>query len=274
MVKIKVINIFRYLAILIALILSLLPVFVVILNSFKSPAELQKLSMSFFFKPTLDNYIDIVRECEFLFQLKNTLFMVIVTVSLSAIIGIPAAYSLSRAKILFKNWIMFFVLLVRFLPYIMFIIPLFILMTRLGISGTQFSLFLTMMMIPLPITIWLMKGFFDDIPVDVEEAAYIDGSSRFGAFLRIVIPSATPGIAAIIVLSTIFTWNQLLIPLIMAGSESRTVIIGLLQFIGGETCFARVGLMSAWIVGIIVPAIIISLIVNKYMVKGFTQGVD
>ncbi|GAF80329.1 unnamed protein product, partial [marine sediment metagenome] len=98
MVKIKITSLFRYLTILIILVFTLFPLIVVLLNSFKDAAELQKLSMSFIFTPTLDNYIGIVKEYEFLTQLKNTLYMVIVTVSLSTLVGIPAAYALSRAK--------------------------------------------------------------------------------------------------------------------------------------------------------------------------------
>jgi multiple sugar transport system permease protein len=229
---------------------------------------------SFIFTPTVDNYSVIVSKYDFLPQLVTTLYITIFTVLAGAVIGIPAAYALSRARILFKKAIMFFILLVRFLPYIMFIIPLFILMTRLGLTGTHFALFLTLMMIPLPIIIWLMKGFFDDIPVDSEEAAFIDGANRFQAFWRIALPSAAPGIAAIVVLSFIFTWNQFLIPLIMAGRETKTIIYGMNKFMGGETWAERTGPMSAWIVAVVVPVVIISLLVNKYMVKGFTQGID
>ena len=156
----------------------------------------------------------------------------------------------------------------------MFIIPLFILLTRLGLSGTNFAMFLTLTMIPLPIVIWLMKGFFDDIPTDSEEAAYIDGATRFQSFIKIVVPSAAPGIAAIVTLTFIFTWNQFLIPLMMAGRETRTVILGLAQFMGGELVTERTNLMAAWTAGVVVPVIIIALIVNKYMIKGFTQGID
>jgi multiple sugar transport system permease protein len=232
------------------------------------------LTPSFVFKPVIDNYRIIIQENDFLRQLRTTLFITSFTVIISALIGIPAAYALSRARFLFKKWIMFFILLVRFLPYIMFIIPLFILMTRLGLSGTHVALFLTLLMIPLPILIWLMKGFFDDIPVDSEEAAYIDGATRLQTFFRITLPSATPGIAAIVVLSFIFTWNQFLIPLIMAGRDTRTIIYGLTRFIGGETWALRLGPMSAWIVAVVLPVVLISLLVNKYMVKGFTQGID
>jgi multiple sugar transport system permease protein len=246
----------------------------VVLNSFKTAVELQKLVPTFIFTPITDNYKVIVNEYDFFPQLSTTLYVTIFTVAMSSIIGIPAAYALSRARFLFKKYVMFFILLVRFLPYIMFIIPLFMLMTRLQLSGTHFALFLTLTMIPLPIIIWLMKGFFDDIPVDFEEAAFIDGANRFQAFWRIALPSAAPGIAAIVVLTFIFTWNQFLIPLIMAGRETKTIIYGLTRFTGGEAWAERTGPMSAWIVAVVIPVVIISLLVNRYMVKGFTQGID
>lgn len=261
----------RHLLILLILFFSLLPLFYVILASFKSMGDPMQ---SLIFKPIIDNYLQIVKQFDFFLYLRNTVFITVMTVVICALVGIPAAYGLSRFQFFGKRMTLFFILLVRFLPYILFILPLFMLMTRIGLVKTFPGLILAYITVPLPILIWLMKGFFDDIPVDTEEAALIDGASRFQAFLRVVLPAAAPGIASITILIFIIAWNQFLIPLIIAGYKNRTLIIGLTQFMGGETWGHRLGLMSAWSIAVIIPVIIIALAVNKYLVRGFTQGID
>ena len=271
---VKITSFLRYLIIIVIILLFMLPALLALLNSFKSEAELQKLTPSLFFTPVLDNYISIFQRFNFLPYLKNSIYISITTILITSLIGIPAAYALSRATIFFKKGLMFLVLLVRLLPYIIFILPLFIFFTQFNIKGTFFSLFITMMMISLPLTIWLMKGFFDDIPVDFEEAAYIDGASRFRAFVIIVLPHSAPGIAAITVLGYIFTWNQFLIPLIMGSTNMGTLSYGVIRFLGGEVWGEKIGAMSAWVFATIIPVILITIAINKYLVKGFIQGID
>ena len=258
----------RALALAIALFVTIFPLFWVLLASFKGPADVMRIPPVLFFEPTLVNYAVVARE-RFMFFFENSVIITGGSVLLTILLGVPAAFGLSRLRIRFKKTIMLFILSVRFSPYIVFALPLFLIMSQLGLIGNRTAIVFVYIIINLPVVIWLMRAFFDDIPRELDEAAAIDGASRFRAFRSVAVPCAAPGIATVTVLSFIFAWNEFLFALVLSGRDAQTLTVGLTRFLGGMESAVRWGLLSAWSVAIIAPVVVLSLLVNRQLRKGF-----
>ncbi len=252
-----------------ALFVTVFPLLWVFLGSFKLPADVMRLPPVLVFTPTIDNYLIVLRE-RFTFFFWNSVFVTCGSVIMTIMLGVPASYGLSRFRIPLKKTIMLLILGVRFAPYIIFALPLFLVMSELGVVGNRNALTFVYIIINLPVVIWLMRAFFDDIPVELDEAAEIDGASRFRAFLTILVPCAAPGIATVTILSFIFAWNEYLFALILSGRDAQTLTVGLTRFLGGMEDAIRWGQLSAWAIAIVAPVIIVSLLVNRQLRRGFS----
>lgn len=270
--KLKMLQILRLAMIIFAVFVALFPLIWVLLASFKSEGDLMRIPPVVLFRPTLRNYAVVFRE-GFFFYLRNSLVVTFSSVTLSIMLGVPSAFGLSRFSIQGKRGIMLFVLSVRFMPYIVFALPLFFIMVKLGLVGTRGGLLFVYIIINLPIIIWLMKAFFDGIPQDIDEAAAIDGASQFRIFWQVILPCALPGVATITILSLIFAWNEYLFALILSGRYAQTLTVGLTRFLGGMETAVRWGLLSAWSIAVIAPVVTMALLVNKHLRKGFTSEI-
>jgi multiple sugar transport system permease protein len=163
------------------------------------------------------------------------------------------------------------VLLRNMFPAVVFLMPLFIMMRWLGLVGTQSSLILTYLTFGLPLSIWLLKGFYDNIPVQLEQAARIDGASRFRAFLLIVMPLSSPGIIATAIYSFILAWNEYVYAVTFLNDQSRlTLPMGLQRFFT-EYATNWPGLMAASFI-MSVPVVALFLVLQKYFVRALTEG--
>ncbi len=267
--KIRILEIARLLMIVFVVFTILFPVLWVLLASFKSPGDLMRVPPVVVFQPTLTNYIVVAGE-GFLFYFKNSAIIAISSVALSLIVGVPAAFGLSRFSMKGEGGIMLYVLSVRFMPYIIFALPLFFLMNRLGVIGTHGGLIFVYIIISLPIVIWLMKSFFDSVPRNIDEAAALDGASTFRIFWQIVLPCALPGLATVTILSLIFAWNEYLFALVLSGRDAQTLTVGLTRFLGGMETAVRWGMLSAWSIAVIAPVVLMALMVNRQLRRGFT----
>ena len=214
-----------FLAVLI--VFSLLPMAWMLLTSIKTQfAALQFPPEWIPHNPTLANYIallspqaDVGRE--FLRYMVNSLWVSFASTVLGVAVAVPAAYAFSRFRFPGRNLLFYGVLLRNMFPAVVFLMPLFIMMRWLGLVGTQSSLILTYLTFGLPLSIWLLKGFYDNIPVQLEQAARIDGASRFRAFLLIVMPLSSPGIIATAIYSFILAWNEYVYALTFLNDQSR-----------------------------------------------------
>jgi len=267
--KVKILKILRLIMIIFVVFATLFPVIWVLLASFKSPGDIMRVPPVVLFRPTLSNY-GVVASEGFLFYSRNSLIVAISSVALSIMLGVPAAFGLSRFSIKGKGGVMLFVLSVRFMPYIIFGLPLFFIMGRLGLIGTHGGLIFVYIIISLPIIIWLMKAFFDSVPRSVDEAAALDGASQFRIFWQVVLPCSLPGLATVTILSLIFAWNEYLFALILSGRDAQTLTVGLTRFLGGMETAVRWGMLSAWSIAIITPVVLMALLVNRQLRKGFT----
>jgi multiple sugar transport system permease protein len=226
--------------------------------------------------PTMEEYwrlllptSDVGRD--FLRYMFNSVWVSFATTVLGIIVAVPAAYAFSRFKFPGRNLLFYSVLLRNMFPAVVFLMPLFIMMRWLGLVNTQFSLILTYLTFGLPLSIWLLKGFYDNIPVQLEQAARIDGATRFQAFILIVMPLSSPGIIATAIYSFIQAWNEYVYALTFLNDKTKlTLPVGLQRFFA-EFATNWPGLMAASFI-MSIPVVVLFLVLQKYFVKALTEG--
>jgi multiple sugar transport system permease protein len=268
--KNKMIYFAIYIIVTIIVLQALIPVVWMALTSFKSKGEIFALPPSLIFKPTFDNYKDIFLNRNFSKYLINSIVVTVSTTILALVLGIPAAYGFSRYNFRKKKDLLFWILSIRMAPPIMAAIPLFIIIAKIGILDTHISLIWVYLLINLPFTIWMMKGFIDEIPKEIYEAAKLDGCNDASIMTRMVVPLTMPGITGTAILNIIFSWNEFLFALILTGTNARTIPVTITQFITlvgvswGPMCSA--GIIT------ILPIFIFTLLTQKHLVRGLTLG--
>jgi multiple sugar transport system permease protein len=208
---------------------------------------------------------------EFLRYLRNSIWVSLMTTLLGLVVAVPAAYAFSRFSFPGKNALFFSVLVRNMFPVVVFLIPLFILIKNLRLIDSHWSLILTYLTFGLPLSIWLLKGFFDNIPPELERAARIDGATRFQAFRLIVMPLSSPGIIATAIYAFILGWNEYVYARTFLNSEEKlTLPIGLTKFFT-ENSSNWPGLMAASFI-MSVPVVMIFLVLQRYFVQALTEG--
>jgi multiple sugar transport system permease protein len=257
----------RFVGIALVVAAFLIPLIWMLLASLKSNLEIIDPSRTLDFTPTLTNYDTVFGAQAFTPFIVNSFIVGAGATLIGLIIGVPAAYGIARYKI--KNATAF-VLLARVIPGVSLLIPWYFLFAQIQLVGTYTVLILTHVFVTMPLVVAIMASFFEGIPEDLEEAAQIDGSSRIGAFVRVVLPLSVPGIATATILSFIFSWNNFLFALVLSNQDTRTLPVAISNF----TSYAAIdwgGLMAASVV-ITVPVMLIALLAQKYVVSGLTAG--
>jgi multiple sugar transport system permease protein len=261
----------------ILLVFAVVPMLWMLSTSLKSEfAALQQPPQWIPASPTLKHYEKLLSPYSdigptFLHYLLNSVWVSSATTVLGVMIAIPAAYAFSRFRFPGREALFFSVLLRNMFPAVVFLMPLFIMMRWLHLINTHGSLILTYLTFGLPLSIWLLKGFYDNIPPELEMAARIDGASRFQAFLRVVMPLSAPGIIATAIYSFILAWNEYVYALTFLNNEERlTLPVGLQRFFT-EYASNWPGLMAAAFI-MSVPVVALFLILQKYFVRALTEG--
>jgi len=236
--------------------------------SLKPQVEAAAFPPSFFhFTVTVKGYVEVFAKHPFLLYTWNSLVVAFGTTLLGLIVGLPAAYSIAQWK---QHKLALTILVARIIPGISYLIPWYILFRNLRMVDTYTALILTHLVVGLPITIWVMIGFFEDIPPDLREAALIDGCTDYGAFWRVAIPLVKPGVVATAILAFIFSWNNFLFSVILAGRNTRTLPIAVFNMIGYEEI--NWGPLAAAATLITLPVILLTLIIQRHIVTGLTFG--
>ena len=238
-----------------------------ILSSFKTNVQVTAYPPLWIFQPTFDNYIEVFTENPFLEYIFNSTIIAVSAVAIGLVFGLPAAYSMARYK---QAGLGFIILLVRILPGIVFLVPLFIIYRQLKLINTLQGIIATHIIIVLPLIIWIMAGFFEDIPSELEDAALIDGCSRVTAFFRIILPLSRPGVVAVVILSFIASWNNFIFVLILGGSKTITLPMAVYNFMSFED--VNWGGLTAAATVITLPILLLSLMVQRQLAKGLTMG--
>lgn len=273
-------DVLLWLAILLLVAWTVFPFFWILLTSLKQPLDVIAAPPKLVFQPTTENYsaIFIGRQKglyasarpDFPRFFANSIVISCGAVALSFLAAVPASFALARYSFRFKEQLAFLFLSFRFAPFIAFLIPLYILFQRLGLYNTYTGLILAYQLITLPFTIWMLRSFFMEIPLEIEEAAKIDGCSWWGVLTKVILPLSLPGMAVTVILGFMFSWNAFNYPLMLAGRQTFPVTVGAIQFISYEQVLW--GQMAAASLVAVVPQLILSLFVQKYIVRGLTMG--
>lgn len=255
------------LAVLVILIITLFPIVWMLVASFKTNAELLNVKKLFSFSFTIKNYVSVFVERNFMLPFKNSLIISTSAVALSLLMGLPAAYAIAREKMRIFSGI---ILVIRIIPIITFLVPWYLFFTKIGIAGTYTSLIICHLIMCLPLIVWIMIPAYESIPLDLEQSAWIDGCSRFGTFIRIMLPLSAPAIATSSIMAFITSWNNFMFALILCNSKTNTLPISIYQFIT-YTNIDWGGIMAAATV-ITLPIILIALFLQRYVVSGLMAG--
>jgi len=260
-----ILNTASYIVIVLTVIFAIAPIIWTFLTSVTR--DLQYLPATV----TFDNYINIWQRSGFPTLILNSAITTTMTLMICLTIGSLAAYAFSRYRFRGRTTLLLFYLVIRMFPVVLLIIPLFIMLRDLGLLDKREGLALAYTTFLLPLCVWMMKGFFDAIPIDLEEAARIDGCTRLGALVRIVLPLARSGLVATAVFIGIAAWNEYLFALMLTtGQGSRTWPVGI-QLMVGEFQLAW-GQFSAGGILSIIPIMIFFSIVQRSLVRGISAG--
>ncbi len=257
-------------------VFSLFPIAWMVLLSLKSRAE--QTTTYFQFSPTMENYRTVlsdqgraVTSVDFRAALINTLVNSGGAVLVSLLIGIPAAYAAGRWRFRGSENLLFTMLSFRFAPELMVIVPLFVIYNQIGLFDTSAGQIWVLQLVTMPLVVWILRSYFQDLPADLEQAALLDGYSRRRAFLMVALPMVRPGIAAAALLAFVFAWNNYVFPLILTDSNATTVTVAISKFLGGGGQAYYNLTAAAAIIGAL-PPLILALTIQRYLVRGLSFG--
>jgi multiple sugar transport system permease protein len=258
----------------------LFPFFLVLLMSFMTNQDILRSPPSIFFDATLANYTSLISgqlsttsgtlTTDYGNNLLNSLLLSSASVILSLLLGVPAAYAFARFKFRLGEDIAFTLLSFRFAPPILVLLPLQLYFQDIGLYDTYIGLIWVYQLITLPLILWIVRGYFEDISPDIEHAYRLDGHSWWKTFTRIAIPLARPGIAAAGLLAFIFAWNNFVFALILGSSEVQPVTVGAMAFITASGI--QYGQIAAALVLSVLPTLALALYAQRYLVEGLSLG--
>ncbi len=226
------------------------------------------------FTPTLVNYerLFFSKQASFMYNTVNSLVIAVASTVLVLVISTLAAYSLQRFRWarLFSAAVAGWVLVVHMIPGVTLVGPFYLMFRRMGIYDTHLAVILAHTLINLPMSLWIVQSFFSELPIELEEAALIDGCSHFGAFIRVAVPLIAPGLAAAAILAFVFSWNEFLFALNLTSTHTATIPVGISKF--AQQYEIRYGEMAASAFFATIPAIIFIAVAQRQIVKGLTLG--
>ena len=243
------------------------PFFWMLLASFKTQAQIMATDQLLFFTPTADNYTSVFKEYDFLKYIWNSLVVALGSTLFALLLGLPAAYAIARHGL---HKLGLIILVARIIPGITFLIPWFILFSQVNLVDTYTALILSHMLVGLPFIIWIMISFFEALPTEIEEAGLIDGCTRHQVFLRVILPISGPGIITSSLLSFIFSWNNFMFSIILAGDKTKPLPVAVFNFMSYSEI--NWGALMAAACIITLPVLIIALLAQRYVVSGLAAG--
>ncbi|MEU6877379.1 carbohydrate ABC transporter permease [Streptomyces sp. NPDC046712] len=253
----------------VASVIAVFPVLWVLLTSLK-PAK-YATTTDFFKETTLANYTDLLKNTEFLTWFGNSVLIAGLTTLLGVFIAATTGYAVSRFRFPGKRGLMWTLLITQMFPVAVLIVPIYNIMSSLGLLNRAAGLVITYLTIAVPFCAWMMKGFFDTIPREIDESGQVDGLNPFGTFWRLILPLAKPGLAVTAFYSFITAWGEVAYAsAFMVGDENLTLAGGLQKFVNQYG--AQWGPMSAASVLIAIPAALVFLFAQRHLVTGMSAG--
>jgi multiple sugar transport system permease protein len=259
-----------YIALTVAVILSLFPLLWLFLTSIKPPALTFTRPPTWIFEPTLENYTEVFLHSPFVKYVFNSALVALATTLIALSSGTLAAYAFARFRFAGRRTLQLLMLLPKVIPPVAVIIPLFVLFRTVNLIDNHIALILSYLSFTIPIAVWMMTGFIQDIPVSIEESAIIDGASKWQILSRIVVPLVAPGMAAAGILCFIYSWNEFLFAVILTRSTARTVPVAITGFITHRAILW--GRMAAAGTVVLMPIFAFALSVQRHLVRGLSQG--
>ena len=260
----------QWIIVVILLFWALGPVAWMLLTSIKPDTLVAAMPPAWIFQPTLANYAALLQSSDFQRYLANTLIVATVTSTLAATIGFLSAYAFTRFQFRGATALPLFYLVVRMVPRITLVLPLYVIFTQLHLLNTRAALIVAYTTFALPFGIWMMIGFLKELPIDLEEAAAVDGCNRWQILQKVVVPLASPGIAVTAIFAFLLGWNEFLFSLILAGPDSRTLPVLIASFDTDRGVLW--GQFSAAAVAIMLPVAAFALLLQRRIVSGLTMG--
>lgn len=262
--------IFAYAALLALLVLFLFPLLWIVGLSFKTRMQVFASPPLFIWTPTLHNYVAILSTGAFQTAFINSLVIAAEAVLLSICVGVPAAYAFARFRFAGRASLFMSLLVMRMLPPIAVLVPMYVLFAKLGLAQTRLSVVLAYTTFSLPLVVWIMRGFFEELPRELEESAWVDGASRFAAFRHVVLPLVRPGLVAATILCLLLAWNDFIFAAVLTTDATRTLPVLMASFSGDVG--VDWGAMTASCVLVVLPVVLFSFAAQRHLVAGLSSG--
>ncbi len=253
----------------VGLVLVAVPFLWIILTAFKRPVDSAAIPPKFISPVTMMNFTTLHNN-GFFQSLINSAIITVSTTVATLVFGVPAGYAFARGRFAGRRFLAAFLLFSRMVPPVIFIIPLFLYYYHLHLVGSFTGMTLAYMTGLLPFTVWMTAAYFQDVPIELEEAARVDGCSRAWAFWRIALPLAAPGVVSVGLLVAIAAWSEYFIPLILGSSSTSPATVGIVNLIGVDTI--NWGAMAAGALTLILPVFVATLLAQRNLVRGLTAG--
>jgi multiple sugar transport system permease protein len=254
-----------------AFIFFMMPLYWLFITSLKYGRDAFTLPPQWlFFTPTLRNYAVELENTNSLMFIKNSLIITSGATLLSLILGVPAGYAIARSRLRLLNASSFFFLILLMVPPVAMLIPFYLIMSKIHLLGSYWGIIALDTAFDASFVVWMMRSYFQDVPQEMEEAALVDGASRFTAFRLVALPLSIPGIISSALYCIIYSWNDFLFALMLTSPKTKTIPLGILaSFSAADVSWGRMTTLSVFA---IIPAVIISIFLNRYFVQGLTMG--
>lgn len=264
-------NTISYGALAVMLVCALFPIYWILVTSLKATAEIYRLVPTFWpEKVTTEGYVNLFTRTDFLEWLANSAVVALVVSFISLVFSVLAAYGLARFRFRGRRTVAFLILVAYLMPPALLFIPLYILVTRMGLSGSMAGLILVYPTITIPYATWVLTSYFRSISVDLEEAALIDGCSRLGALRHVTLPLAAPGVVSTFIFAFTLCWSEYLYALVILSGSQQTMPLGLSSLIVADV--ARWNEIMAGAIIASVPVTLMYIMASRYIVSGLTLG--
>ena len=264
--------IFLSLSLLLIILIFFFPFFWIITSSFKSPEEIIATSTTIIPRSfTLEHYNKILFNSDFFIYLKNSLIVSFSSMIISIILSVSAAYGLHKLKFYVNKFVEYSLLVTYAFPGVILLVPIYLLFAKINLLNSYFALIVVNVLFATPFAVWMLKAFFKLIPNEIEEAAYIDGASRYIVISRIIVPLAAPGIASVAIFCFIISWTEYLFAsILISGDDLKTLPVGLAGIVGQYQIDWGFLLSGAVLASL--PVILLFVFIGKYFVSGLTEG--
>ncbi|MBO7386575.1 MAG: carbohydrate ABC transporter permease [Lachnospiraceae bacterium] len=266
--KQKVLDVLKNVLLIIYAVFALFPLIWMVLISFKSDTEV--FTTTFVFNHTLAHYQEVLLSSDYGRYILDSVIVSGGAVLVSIIVGVPAAYALARYNFPRKEDLAFQILSYKFAPEILVVLPLFMIYQKIGLYDSYVGLIWVYQLISLPLLIWVVRGYFEDISVEIEYAAQVDGYSWYQIFFKMLVPLIKPGLVSSALLAFIFAWNSFTFPLILSSNKVYPVTVAIMKYLGTDS--AHYGQLAVASTVSALPAVIFALCIQKHLVRGLSFG--